>query len=93
MKHEINTKFEVGDTVYHYYETVTGDNPPSDIVPRIIEDKVKRVEVHFTKDHIEIWYITELMFTLREDKAFFNEDEAFRYFNEVDLPNCQSIFD
>lgn len=86
MKYNIETKFGVGETIYHYYETVTGDNPPSDIVPRVIEDKVKRVEVHFTENGIEIWYWTELYFSIPEFRAFYNEDEAFRYFNEYDLP-------
>lgn len=86
MKHTINLKFEPGDTVYHYYETVTGDNPPSDIVPRIIEDRIKRVEAHFTADGLKMWYITEQLFHLPSDRAFYNEDEAFRYFNEIELP-------
>ncbi|MBR4589170.1 MAG: hypothetical protein IKO36_00785 [Bacteroidaceae bacterium] len=63
----VKTKYDIGQTIYHYYINNNNKN--------IVKDKISNIEVYVNDKSIDVYYVTEQLFILKENKLFSNEFE------------------
>ncbi|WP_296864809.1 hypothetical protein [uncultured Methanobrevibacter sp.] len=63
----VKTKYDIGQTIYHYYINNNNKN--------IVKDKISNIEVYINDKSIDVYYVTEQSFILKENQLFSNEFE------------------
>lgn len=63
----VKTKYDMGQTIYHYYINNNNKN--------IVKDKISNIEVYINDKSIDVYYVTEQSFILKENQLFSNEFE------------------